>query len=59
MKRDYVQEAIGWCILQKIRWAYDKDKIDPFKDGVSSGYGWMKDHLEHIKKKGRKCRCPR
>lgn len=57
MKRNYIQEAIDWCEEQRKRWEHDE--YDEFKDGVRSGYGWMKDHLEHIKKKGRKCRCPR
>lgn len=66
-ERDLIKEAIEWCDIQYKRWSKKgyisevtgREVNREFRQGVLSGYGWMKDHLKHIKSKGIKCRCPR
>jgi sirohydrochlorin ferrochelatase len=59
-REDLVEEMQEWCDVQKERWQPSSNLGDnAFRQGVRSAYGWMKDHLKHIREKGNDCDCPR
>lgn len=54
------KELLEWSHMQMNRWNahHKKDFRNQFAGGVISGYGWMKNHIEHIDHPG-DCRCPK